>query len=101
LIDELGGLNDALAAAAKLANLGENYRVSYVEKPASGFEQFVLNSVSSGAASGLLASLDLDFGIGRVLGAEVAQSRSLLRLFGDARDYPLRTYAYCFCEVRD
>ncbi len=100
LVDEMGGLTDALEAAARLANLGENYRVSYVEKPATGFEQFVLNTVSSGAAAGLLASFDLDLGLGHLVGAELAQGRSLLRLFGDARQHPLRTYAYCFCELR-
>jgi len=32
LVDHLGNLNDAIAAAAELADLGENYEVSYIEK---------------------------------------------------------------------
>ena len=32
LVDHLGGLNDAIAAAAELAELGDDYEISYIEK---------------------------------------------------------------------
>ena len=32
LVDELGDLDDAIAAAAELAGLGDDYTVSYIEK---------------------------------------------------------------------
>ena len=32
LVDNLGGLDDAIAAAAELAELGEDYEVSYIEE---------------------------------------------------------------------
>jgi protease-4 len=32
LVDELGGLNEAIAAAAEFAELGEDYAVTYIEK---------------------------------------------------------------------
>src|SRR6185369_8263299 len=42
LVDELGGLGDAITAAATAAKLGENYRVTYVEKELSAWERFAL-----------------------------------------------------------
>ncbi len=43
LVDSLGTLNDAVAAAAKLADLGDDYVVSYVEKE-KDFKDKVLGS---------------------------------------------------------
>jgi protease-4 len=101
LVDELGGLGDAIEAAAELAKLGENYQLRYVEKEVTGFQRFLLDSVSSRSGSALVSALGIDLAIHPVLAPELAQARSLLRLFGDAREHPLRSYAYCFCEVRD
>ncbi|MBX2850087.1 MAG: signal peptide peptidase SppA [Acidiferrobacterales bacterium] len=42
LVDNLGGLDDAIAAAAELAELDEDYIVSYIEKE-KGFEEKILN----------------------------------------------------------
>src|SRR5690606_42071878 len=42
LVDELGGLGDALADAARRAELAEgDYRVRYVEKEPSAFARFL------------------------------------------------------------
>ncbi|MCB1627466.1 MAG: signal peptide peptidase SppA [Xanthomonadales bacterium] len=99
LVDELGGLQEAMNKAATLANLGDNYQVRYVEREMSGFQRFLLDVFSTHVGTQLLSGLDLQLPPG--VSDSVRQSRSLLRLFGDAREHPLRTYAYCFCEVRD
>lgn len=48
LIDKLGDLDGAIAAAAKLAELDENYVVSYIEKE-EGFEEKLIRQLMSGA----------------------------------------------------
>lgn len=101
LVDHLGGLADAIEAAAELARLGENYQIRYVEKEMSGFQRFVLSTLASRAGEALVSTLALDLGISPLLGSDLAKARSMLRLFADAREHPLRTYAYCFCETRD
>jgi protease-4 len=48
LVDELGDLDDAIAAAAELAELGEDYNVRYVEK-ALDFKQQLLRDLMAEA----------------------------------------------------
>ena len=48
LVDHLGGLEDAIAAAAELAELGEDYTVSYIEKEQE-FKDKVLQEMMSEA----------------------------------------------------
>src|SRR5690606_31277773 len=42
LVDKLGGLHDAIAAAAARAGLEANYQVRYIERDLSAWERFVL-----------------------------------------------------------
>jgi protease-4 len=42
LVDQLGGLDAAIADAAGLAKLGKGYPVRYVETPVGGFEKFLI-----------------------------------------------------------
>ena len=41
LVDTLGSFEDAIRSAAKRAKLGDNYRVTYVERELSGFDKLV------------------------------------------------------------
>jgi protease IV len=41
LVDTLGSYRDALRSAARRANLGDSYRVAYIERPTSPFERFL------------------------------------------------------------
>lgn len=43
LVDQLGGLDEAVAAAARLARLGQGYPVRYKEAPVSSFERFLID----------------------------------------------------------
>jgi len=96
LVDQLGGLREATASAAKRANLGDDYRVTYIEKEPSAWERFAL-SLSSDAQ--LKFGLHLDFGLPAVLFAnqEIRQQLSLLTSLQNNKP---GVFAYCFCEIK-
>jgi protease-4 len=96
LVDQIGGLNDAVAAAATAANLGANYRVNYVEKELSTWERFAVSMSSDAlvrwsgvalpeAARVLLRQPEID-----------GQLKLLRALDGNK----VGVFAYCFCEIR-
>jgi protease-4 len=96
LVDELGGLGDALTAAAQEANLGTNFRVHYVEKPLSAWERFALN-FSNDALAHYAKTLLPEMPAGLLVQPEI---RSQLRLLqGLGRGKP-GVFAYCFCDLR-
>jgi protease-4 len=96
LVDQIGGLNEAVAAAATAANLGANYRVNYVEKELSTWERFAVSMSSDAlvrwsgvalpeAARALLKQPEID-----------GQLKLLHALDGNK----VGVFAYCFCEIR-
>lgn len=95
LVDQLGTLDQAVAAAAKRAKLAEGYRVWYVEKEPTFKERLAASLLTSAAAwlgpaaddapPGLLASWM------RALRARADE----LALYNDPRGI----YAACLCEV--
>lgn len=99
LVDQLGGLEDAIADAAERAKIGGDYQLVYVEKELTGFEKFMvsMNSrahamVQSSVASALLPSwMQPQF--------TREMSRDLAVLNGWEKR-PMATYAFCFCELR-
>jgi protease-4 len=96
LVDQIGGLNDAVAAAATAANLGANYRVNYVEKELSTWERFAVSMSSdalvrwSGVALPEAARMLLKQ-------PEIDSQLKLLRALDGNK---LGVFAYCFCEIR-
>jgi protease-4 len=95
LVDELGGFQAALDAAAKLGNLGDDYVVSYIEKPLTPFEQFVVNLGKSSRTEGLLRVLaPTPLMIDRETLATA--ERELAWLDGKGRS-PFRAVAHCLC----
>lgn len=97
LVDELGGLQAALAEAAKLAKLDEGkYGVSYVEKPLSPFEEFVVNMGGQARLQGLvrlLAPTPL------LLDREtMARVEGELRWLEGKGRTPYRAVAHCLCD---
>ena len=102
LVDELGGLGDALAEAARRAELEEgDYRVRYVEKAPSAFAQFLEGMSSSRVGAMLLG----DGALTRSLMADaVPELERHLQVFENAlenpRGAPIGTVAYCFCTIR-
>ncbi|MBD9370665.1 signal peptide peptidase SppA [Xanthomonas sp. XNM01] len=102
LVDALGGLSDAVADAAERAKLGERgkYRVRYVEKAGSPFEQFM----SGFAGSRMGAALLQDSGLARnVLARTMPETEAQLRFvenaLKDRNGAPVKSLAYCFCGL--
>lgn len=96
LVDRFGDLQDAIAAAARLANLGPHYSVQYIKQPLSLTERLLVamaNGKQAGLGAGLLpgASLEASPWYGAM-----AQFAHTFAVFTDPRG----VYAYCFCQVR-
>ncbi|HEX5766585.1 MAG TPA: S49 family peptidase, partial [Woeseiaceae bacterium] len=95
LIDRLGGLEEAIAAAAELADLdAEAYGLKYYEKVLTPAEQLTLQFLSSAARIGLdlKGLVNRPSSMERVAGV-VAEALSPMLRFND----PKGMYAHCFC----
>ena len=96
LVDELGGLREAQAEAARLAKLGKDYDVQYIEKPLSAIEQIFLDMSRSARLSGLVRT----FGPTPALLGEDATERvrnELAWLRAPQGGNPIRAVAHCLC----
>lgn len=97
LVDQMGGLQEAIAYAAQDAKLGNNYAVRYVELPVSPFQRFLL-SISNSASVRALTSLGLSLPKSWLMAAP----RLLPELGWLQRAAPGKPveYAYCFCRLQ-
>ena len=96
LVDQLGGLDAAVAEAATLAKLGKDYPVRYEEAPVSGFERFLID-MNHTASTQLLQSWDVH------LPRWFAQLPALapeLQLLRNAKAGTPNIYADCLCSPR-
>jgi protease-4 len=96
LVDQLGGLRDAIASAATRAGLdAAAHGVRYVEKELSPFEKFVVDATRNALVRSVTSELGLPAAL---LPARVERdlSRTLRLLQPEHR--PFRAIAYCFCE---
>jgi protease-4 len=100
LVDQFGGLDDALADAASRAKLGKkgDYQVRYIEKTATPFERFFTKFAQNRFAGAMLR----DSSFAHVLLARaLPQSEQDLRFLDAAlkpgRGAPVKALAYCFC----
>jgi protease IV len=94
LVDHLGGLKDATDAAAKLAELGSDYDVDYIEPEMSLREELLMQLRSETRSLGQIAGIipprsDIE----RVLDPVLEQARAIARL-----NDPRGLYAYCWCR---
>ena len=99
LVDEFGGVRDALADAAARAGLDEDgaWGVKYIEKELSPFENFVAGMAETRAGAALLARTGL---------AERLLLKAMPGVAGDLRfieqamapgGHPVKGVAHCFC----
>ncbi len=94
LVDHLGGLKDATDAAAKLAQLGSDYGVDYIESELSLREELLMQLRSEALRLGEGAGLIAPHGeVERALDPLLAQARAIARL-----NDPRGLYAYCWCK---
>lgn len=98
LVDAIGGLDEAVAAAAELAELEDGeYGRKYIQKELSATEQFALEFLQT------VASLGID--AGRFIDRQSALTR-LATVVESALDPVLRfndpkgVYSHCFCDLR-
>lgn len=93
LVDHLGGLKDAADAAAKLAQLGSDYSVDYIEPELTLREQLLLQLRSQAVHLGQIAGLIRPPGPAeRALDPLIEQARAIAEL-----NDPRGLYAYCWC----
>ncbi|WP_350016576.1 signal peptide peptidase SppA [Rhodanobacter sp. IGA1.0] len=96
LVDQLGGLDAAVAEAGRLARLGKDYPVRYVEPPQGGFERFLMG-LSQSASVHVLQS----FGV-RLPDwvAQLPAKAPELQLLRNAKAGTPNIYADCLCRPR-
>src|ERR1700722_7376815 len=94
LVDHLGGLKDATDAAAKLAELGTNYDVDYIEPDLSLREELLMQIRSQAVRLGALAGIiPQRTEVERILDPLLEQARAITKL----KD-PRWLYSYCWCR---
>ncbi|MCG9544194.1 signal peptide peptidase SppA [Vibrio sp. Isolate33] len=96
LVDEIGDFDDAIAAAASLAEL-ESYNIYWVEKPLSATEQFIqefMNQVQMSIGLDIQSMIPSSL---QPVTQQLAQDSQLLGNFND----PQGRYAFCLnCQVQ-
>ena len=97
LIDKLGGLDDAIAAAAARANLGKDYSVRYVERAMSTWERIALSFSDSEAMVRVARQVGFSLPAGLFSSSELEQFAGIVDSLRGKR-YGL--FAHCFCELR-
>jgi protease-4 len=98
LVDELGGLDDAIAAAAELAEISdEDFGIKTIEQELSPTQQMLIDLLGTATSLGV----DVSGWAGRRslvddIKASVAEKTSTLLRFND----PKGVYSHCFCDIR-
>ncbi len=96
LVDKLGGLDDAIAAAASRAKLGDHYQVRYVEREMTTWERFALSFSDSEAMVRLARWTGVRVPAGMFAGNELNQLAGVLESLRGKR---YGAFAHCFCEL--
>ena len=97
LVDKLGGIQDAIAAAAARAKLGSDYGVRYVEREPSAWERFLLSFGDSQAMVSLARRVGFTLPISWLDRSEIAEIAGLIE---SLRGKQYGAFAHCFCDVR-
>jgi protease-4 len=97
LVDELGGLHEAIAYAAKNAKLGDDFAVRYFQPPVSLWQRFLLGAGDSASARMLTA-----MGVSLPKAWLIAAPKLLPELSWLQHALPGKPtqYAYCFCRLQ-
>jgi protease IV len=102
LVDELGNLADAVADAAVRAKLGDKgkFRISYIDKPATPFAQFLAGFAGSRIGATVLQDSGLArAALARAMPETEAQLRFVENAVKDRSGTPMKSLAYCFCGL--
>lgn len=96
LVDKLGGLEDAIAAAAARAKLGSDYQVRYVERPMSTWERLALSFSNNEALARVVRWSGFTLPSGLFALSEVREIAGLVESLHGRR---YGAFAHCFCEL--
>ena len=98
LVDTIGSYGDALRSAAKRAKLGEDYRVAYIERDATGVERF-LNMFGASASQAFTIQVKLGLLPALSNNAAVVQATKELAWLSDlnAARNPFQVITHCMC----
>ncbi|HET9817925.1 MAG TPA: signal peptide peptidase SppA [Rhodanobacteraceae bacterium] len=96
LVDQLGGLDDAIAYAARQAKLGKDYAVGYVQPPTSALQRF-FEGIGNSATARTFASLGIR--LPRAWLAAVPELAPALTMLENAQPGRPQVYSYCFCTL--
>lgn len=102
LVDELGGLQNAIDFAAARAKLGKagDYQIRYIEKQATPFERFFTGMVESRAGAAWARDSDVARGLlAKASPQAAADLRFLEGAITPTRGVPVKALAYCFCGL--
>ncbi len=100
LVDTIGSYNDALKSAAKLAKLGANYSVSYIERDGTAVERF-LQMFGASAAQAFTIQVKLGLlpdGLPQGAVAQVSKDLAWLTDLSETRN-PFQTITHCMCTL--
>ena len=99
LVDELGGLQQAIEFAAAKAKLAkDSYHVRYIEKAATPFERFFTGFIGSRAGAAWVRESDLARSLlAKASPQTAADLRFLEGAIQPTRGVPVKALAYCFC----
>jgi protease-4 len=99
LVDELGGLREAQAEAARLAKLPKGFKVRYVEREASPFEQLFMGMSNNARGAAIVRALapTLPSGLDHAAAERIEAELSWLR--PDVDGHKIRAIAHCFCGL--
>ena len=96
LVDKLGGLEDAIAAAAARAKLEPGYAVRYVERPMSTWERLAQSVGGSSVLSSLVRQTGLSLPAAVLTSREVGEVAAVTQILNGKR---YAAFAHCFCEL--
>jgi len=98
LVDELGGLDDAIVAAADLAEIGgKDYGIKVIEQELPSMEQLVVDLLSVVSAMGVeFSAAGNERSLAESITLSIAEKAGPLLRFND----PKGVYTHCLCDIR-
>lgn len=98
LVDELGGLDDAIAAAAELAEISdEEFGIKNIDQELSPGEQMLIDLLGGAASMGIdVPGWAVQRSLVDDIKDSVAAKTSTILRFND----PKGVYSHCFCDIR-